>query len=69
MGRLDVRQTAPARAVVGFIVLMLAEAGLAVLVFGRSGAEHLTSYTSMPGMIGLAAQLIFAAFPVMQVRF
>jgi len=44
--RLDVPHTVPARSVmgaVGFAVLMLAEFGLSVLVFGRSTTEHLAS--------------------------
>jgi hypothetical protein len=40
---------------------------LSVLVFGRSTAEHLASYVSVPGAIGLAAQIVFATFRVVQI--
>jgi hypothetical protein len=68
--RLDVPPTVPNRSMMGvvaFAVLIFAEFGLAVLVFGRSGAEVVASYASVPGAIGLAAQIVFAAFPVVQV--
>ena len=52
---------------VAFAVLMAAEFGLAGLVFGRSLDEQLAGYGSAPGAIGLAAQIGFAAFPVVQV--
>lgn len=59
----------PARSlmsVVAFLVLMSAEFGLGV-VFGRSLVDQLSAYRSLPGAIGLAAQVIFAGFPVIQV--
>jgi hypothetical protein len=46
-----------------FVVLMAAEFGLAGLVFRRSLDEQLAGYASVPGAIGLAAQIVFAAFP------
>ena len=67
--RLDVPRRAGARAVMGvvaFTVLMLAELGLSAHVFGQSEAEFAGSYASVPGAIGLTAQMIFAIFPVMQ---
>ena len=67
---LDVPGTIPARSVMGtvaFVVLMAAEFSLSVAMFGRSTAEHLASYTSLPGAIGLAAQLVFGTFPIAQV--
>ena len=39
-------------------VLISAEVGLAVLVFGRSATEHIPSYGSVPGEIALAAQIV-----------
>lgn len=68
--RLDVPRTVAARSIMGavaFMVLMLAEICLAAFVFGRSVAEHIASYGSVPGAIGLAAQIVFATFPVVQV--
>jgi hypothetical protein len=67
--RLDVTRTVPARSLMGlvaFVVLISAEVGLGV-VLGRSLLEQLTSYESPAGAIGLAAQVIFAIFPVIQV--
>ena len=69
-GSLHVPRTVPARSVMGavaFVVLMSAEVGLAVLVFGQSATEHIESYESVPAAIGLAAQIVFATFPVAQV--
>lgn len=61
--RLDVPRTVPARSVMGvvaFVGLMAAESALAVAIFGRSLAEYLASYGSMPGVIGFVAQVFFA---------
>jgi hypothetical protein len=51
---------------VAFLVLMLAEFGLGT-VLGRSLTEQLAAYGSLAGAIGLAAQMIFATFPALQV--
>jgi hypothetical protein len=69
MDRLDVRRTIPARSLMGlvaFLVLMSAEACMGA-VFGRSLVNQLASYGSPSGAIGLAAQVIFAMFPVIRV--
>jgi hypothetical protein len=66
---LDVGRTVAARLLMGlvaFLVLMSAEVGLGA-VFGRSIVDQLASYGSLSGAIGLAAQVIFAMFPVIQV--
>ena len=66
--RLDVRRTVPARSLMGlvaFLVLMSAEVGLGA-VLGRSLVDQLAAYKSPSGAIGLAAQVIFAMFPVIQ---
>ena len=67
--RLDVTRTVLARSLTGlvaFLVLMSAEVGLGA-VFGRSMADQLAAYGLLSGAIGLAAQVIFAMFPVIQV--
>jgi hypothetical protein len=67
--RLDVRRTISARSLMGlvaFLVLMSAEVRLGA-VFGRSFMDQLASYGSLSRAIGLAAQVIFAMFPVIQV--
>lgn len=67
--RLSARRTVPARSLMGlvaFVVLMSAEVGLGA-VFGRSIPDQLAAYGSLAGRIGLAAQVIFAVLPVIQV--
>ena len=69
VGRLDERRAVPARSLMGlvaFLVLMSAEVGLGA-VLGRSWADQLATYRSAAGAIGLAAQMIFATFPVIQI--
>jgi hypothetical protein len=51
-----------------FVLLMGLEVALSVLAFGRSLAEHLGGYLTLPGALGLAAQLGFAAIPLIQLR-
>lgn len=53
---------------VAFAVLMLEEVTLAVLLFGKSVTEYLESLGTVPGAIGLAAQIAFAGFPLLQSR-
>jgi hypothetical protein len=43
-----------------------AEVGLGA-VLGRSLLDQLAAYKSLPGVIGLGAQVIFAMFPVIQI--
>ena len=67
--RLDVRRTVPARSLMGlaaFLVLMSAVFARGA-VLGRSLLDQVTSYGSSAGTIGLAAQMTFAIFPVIQV--
>jgi hypothetical protein len=67
--RLDVKRAVPARSLMGlvaFLVLMSAEFGLGA-VLGRSLMDQVAAYGSPPGAIGLAAQMTFAMFPVIQV--
>jgi hypothetical protein len=69
VARLDVRRTVSARSLMGlvaFLVLMSAEIGLGA-VLGRSLGDQLAGYGSAAGVIGLAAQVVFATFPVLQV--
>jgi hypothetical protein len=66
---LNVRRTVPVRSLMGlvaFLALMLAEVGLGA-VLARSIIDQLAMYQSASGAIGLAAQVIFAIFPVLQV--
>jgi small-conductance mechanosensitive channel len=52
--------------VVAFLVLMLAEVTLSALLVGRPVTGYLASLTTLAGAIGLAAQLAFASFPLIQ---
>jgi hypothetical protein len=51
---------------VAFGVLMSAELGLAIGVFGQSLATWWAGIGTSPGLIGLAGQILFAVFPVIQ---
>ncbi len=58
-----------ARVVMGgsaFTVLMIAELGVSTFVFGRTPFDHLRHYAQLSALLGLAGQLAFAAFPVVQ---
>ena len=60
-----------ARAITGaaaFVLLMLAELALAIFVFGRSVDVFLGSFETPAGAIGLAGQIAFAIFPLLQLR-
>lgn len=54
--------------VVAFALLMAGELGVSVFAFGRSVAEHFSTYGAFEAQLGLAAQLLFAAFPVLLAR-
>ncbi|MEY2882672.1 MAG: hypothetical protein RL490_396 [Pseudomonadota bacterium] len=47
-----------------FSVLMLAEWGLAVTLFGQSSGQHWALYRTLPGQIGLVGQILFALLPL-----
>jgi hypothetical protein len=51
---------------IAFLVLMWAEVGLGA-VLGRSLGDQVAAQQSPSGALGLAAQVIFAPFPVIQV--
>jgi hypothetical protein len=68
--RLDVHRRIGPRSLMGavaFVVYMSAEFALGWFGFGRSSTEQLASYGSAPGVIGLAAQIVFATFPLAQI--
>lgn len=48
---------------VAFALLMISEAGLAVLLFGQSLGGWFASLWQVPGVIGLAGQMVFALMP------
>jgi hypothetical protein len=60
-----------ARALMGFVALatlLTQEVGLSALAFGLSPVEYMVSLRSLPGSIGLSAQIAFASFPLLQAR-
>ena len=69
--RFEVRPEFGPRALMGTIalaVLMGCEFALAALVFDQSLSQFVLRYGTGPGMIGLAAQVCFAVFPLWQTR-
>ena len=59
----------PARAAMGLValfVILLLEAALATLGFGQTLAQHLAAYAETGPQLGLAAQLMFAAIPLVR---
>jgi hypothetical protein len=52
--------------VVAFGLLMIGELSLSVLLGGRGLAEHLALYQQIPHLLGLAGQVTFALFPIIQ---
>jgi len=58
------------RAVMGttaFILLMAGELSISLLLAGRDVNEHLQFYRESSHMLGLAGQIAFALFPVLQI--
>ena len=51
-----------------FALTMIAELGVSMFGFGRSIAEHFETYRHASAMLGLAAQVAFAAFPLLPTR-
>ncbi len=51
-----------------FAMLMGAELMLSMLVFGRTVSAHLEQYRELAGLLGLAGQVAFALFPLIQGR-
>ena len=69
--RFGIGRSAGARLAMGiaaFTVLMLEELTLSVVLFARPGGAYLSSLMTVPGAIGLAAQVAFALFPLLQAR-
>lgn len=51
-----------------FTLLMMAELALSVFAFGRTVTEHFATYQSVNALLGLAMQMMFAAFPAVRAR-
>ncbi|MEO1241093.1 MAG: hypothetical protein AAFX54_04230 [Pseudomonadota bacterium] len=69
IAKLRVARTFYARLIMGasaLTLLLFAEFGLGVYGFDRSVAEHFAHYATTPGALGLAGQVVFGLFPIMQ---
>lgn len=53
---------------IAFTLLMTAELGVSMVLFGRTLMEHLEHYRDAPALLGLVGQVAFAAFPALQAR-
>ena len=47
-----------------FSLLMAAELGLSVFLFGRTPAEHWASYRELPAQLGLVGQVVYGLLPL-----
>ncbi len=54
--------------VAAFVLLMASEFAISVCFAGRDLAGHLALYQEAPNLLGLAGQIAFALFPVVQLR-
>lgn len=52
-----------------FMLLMLAEASVSTLIFGRSLSEHMAHYRAATGQLGLAGQGVFGLIPLLKLGF
>ncbi len=71
IGRFAVPVDRKSRFVMGataFAVLLAAEVGVSMIIFGRTIAGFVDQYRSVAGLLGLAGQLAFAAFPLVQLE-
>lgn len=69
--RFDVPAMLVARLVMGtiaFAALMMAELGVSTLALGRSVSTHFHHYRELSAILGLAGQIAFAMFPIMQIK-
>ena len=49
-----------------FALLMVTEAAGSILLFSRSLVDHIGSWATLAGGVGLAGQIAFGLFPVIQ---
>lgn len=57
-----------AMGVTALVLLLMAEIMLSVALFGRTAAEHFAAYGELGAQLGLAGQIVFALFPLLQLR-
>jgi hypothetical protein len=51
---------------VAFVLLMIAELSLSLLLFNRTISGHFALYKETPELLGLIAQVLFSALPILQ---
>jgi hypothetical protein len=69
--RLEMARDIGARSLMGTVALatlLTAEVGVSVLAFHRTIADHFAAYGTPAGLVGLAAQVLFASFPLIEER-
>ena len=67
--RFAVPQNATPRLVMGssaLVLLLIGELGVSLFAFGRSWADTLAAFRSVPGLVGLSGQGVFALLPLFQ---
>ncbi|MEQ1754748.1 MAG: hypothetical protein ABL973_11515 [Micropepsaceae bacterium] len=67
--KLGVAHDLQSRAAMGataFLLLMIAELVMSVILFDRTVTAHFASFANESAQIGLAGQIVFALFPVVQ---
>jgi len=55
-----------AMAICAFVLLMGAEVAGSILIFGRTFRDHIGSYGTAAGALGLAGQIAFGLLPIVQ---
>ncbi|HEX2567906.1 MAG TPA: hypothetical protein VH877_00020 [Polyangia bacterium] len=69
--RFEVPAVTGVRVVMGGValgLLLLAEQAVGIVLMRRTIEQQVSSYTSAGALIGLAAQIVFAAFPLVRAR-
>ncbi|WP_349369667.1 hypothetical protein [Salinarimonas sp.] len=69
--RLAVPPALGARAAMGalaFALLMVAELGLSIALFGRTPGEHWATYGQLPAQLGLLGQVVYGLLPLFVAR-
>lgn len=67
--RFSIKARLPDRLIMGgfaFLLIMIAELALGILLFDRTIHSHFDHYATLAGGLGLAGQVMFAAFPALR---
>ncbi|MSP50212.1 MAG: hypothetical protein EXQ95_12905 [Alphaproteobacteria bacterium] len=69
VARFEVARSMAARLLMGgaaFGLLMSGEGGVSMFAFGRTLSDHIESYRSLAGILGILGQIAFGLFPALQ---